>query len=187
MPKGYRKDGTKIIPPNRAGIPRDEETRLKISKKLKGHSVSLEMRKKISERQKGKPGFFTGKKHSKESRMKMSESQKGKYNGQATQFKKGTPKELHPRWKGGITPEHKRIRHSEEYILWRKSVFTRDDYTCIWCGAKNGNGKTIVLNADHIKPFSLFPELRFAIDNGRTLCKSCHQTTETYGRRKIYN
>ena len=85
--------------------------------------------------------------------------------------------ERHRWWKGGITPINEAIRKSLEYKLWRKAVFERDDYTCIWCGKKD---KTI--QADHIKPFSLFPELRFAIDNGRTLCKECHQKTDTYGK-----
>lgn len=89
--------------------------------------------------------------------------------------------EKNPRWKGGITDIHQKIRTSPEYKLWRESVFRRDKYTCIWCGATNGNGKTVTLHADHIKSFSLFPELRFAIDNGRTLCFDCHKTTDTYG------
>ena len=107
---------------------------------------------------------------------------------QATMFKKGmTPwnkgkpylkirGEKHPNWQGGITPINRAIRQSLEYKLWRVSVFERDGYTCIWCGQKGGE-----LHADHIKPFALFPELRFAIDNGRTLCKECHLTTETFG------
>jgi len=87
----------------------------------------------------------------------------------------------HYNWKGGITPINHKIRTSVEYKLWRKSVFERDHYTCIWCGAKNGNGKRIIFHADHIKPFAKYPELRFAIDNGRTLCIDCHKTTDTWG------
>jgi hypothetical protein len=91
--------------------------------------------------------------------------------------------ELHFNWKGGRTSKNQLIRTSFEYKLWRKSVFERDNYTCIWCGARCGNGKEVILNADHIKPFSLYPELRFAIDNGRTLCVPCHRTTDTYAGR----
>lgn len=85
----------------------------------------------------------------------------------------------HWNWKGGITPINHKIRQSKEYKLWRESVFERDDYTCVWCGAKGGK-----LNADHILPFAYYPELRFAIDNGRTLCVDCHKTTSNYLRNR---
>lgn len=79
-------------------------------------------------------------------------------------------------WRGGITPINRAIRNQVEYKLWREAVFKRDDWTCVFCLVKGGT-----LNADHIKPFAYYPELRFALDNGRTLCVSCHKTTDTYG------
>lgn len=78
-------------------------------------------------------------------------------------------------WKGGVTTESHKIRNSERYIAWRKKVFKRDNYTCQFCGQRGG-----CLNADHIKPFSTYPYLRFVLSNGRTLCKQCHKKTDTY-------
>lgn len=127
-----------------------------------GKKHTEEWKQKMSERNKGKK---FGPPHSILSRKKMSEKRKGKN---------------HYNWKGGITPLNKQIRKSFEYRLWREAVFKRDNHTCIWCGAKCGNGKNIILHADHIKQFAFYPELRFAIDNGRTLCKNCHKTTDTY-------
>ena len=88
--------------------------------------------------------------------------------------------ENNPMWNGGTTPIRTKIWHSKEYQEWRTAVFERDNYTCVWCGDdKSGN-----LNADHIKPFALYIELRFVITNGRTLCVQCHKQTPTYGNRR---
>lgn len=81
-----------------------------------------------------------------------------------------------PNWKGGVTKDAEKIRKSIEYKKWRTEVFKRDGYACTMCG-ESKSGK---LNADHIKPFAYFPELRFEIDNGRTLCIDCHKQTDTY-------
>jgi hypothetical protein len=108
-----------------------------------------------------------------------------KPNGFAEKLRNANLGEKSHFWKGGITPINIVIRMSLEYKLWRTAVLERDNYTCIWCNKKGGWNKEekrrIMLQADHIKPFCLYPELRFAIDNGRTLCKDCHKTTETWG------
>lgn len=85
--------------------------------------------------------------------------------------------ERHWNWRGGITPISHKIRNSDEYKIWRKAVFERDDHTCQSCFKRGGD-----LEADHIKPFALFPELRFITDNGLTLCKPCHRKTPTFGQ-----
>lgn len=81
-------------------------------------------------------------------------------------------------WKGGITPENNRIRASEEYKEWRVAVFKRDDFTCQSCGVRGGN-----LHAHHKKPFSTHPKLRLDVDNGETLCKPCHEKTDSWLNR----
>lgn len=86
---------------------------------------------------------------------------------------------LHPAWKGGISKENDILRKSFEFRNWRTSVFKRDNYTCQLCG-DNKSGK---LNADHIKPWATYPELRFETLNGRTLCVVCHKSTSTYAGR----
>lgn len=88
--------------------------------------------------------------------------------------------ERNPNWAGGVTPIHHRIRTSKEYQEWRSQVFERDNWTCKGCGVRGGS-----LHADHIKPFALFPELRFELTNGRTLCVPCHKETDSYMNRWI--
>lgn len=39
------------------------------------------------------------------------------------------------------------------------------------------------LNADHIKSYNQYPELREVLSNGRTLCVPCHKKTDTYGSK----
>lgn len=121
---------------------------------------------------KGKKGLI---KHGEESKNKARQRMLGSKN---PNFGK-RPKN----WRGGLRSVIRRLRDSDEYKLWCKAVFERDNWTCVWCLKRGGN-----LEADHIKPFAYFPEFRFAIDNGRTLCKNCHQKTDTYTWRaqKLY-
>lgn len=83
----------------------------------------------------------------------------------------------HPAWRGGVTPENERLRKSAAYLAWRAAVFARDDFTCQTCGQRGGD-----LQADHVEQWATHPELRFDVDNGRTLCVPCHRATPTYGR-----
>lgn len=84
-----------------------------------------------------------------------------------------------PSWRGGITPENLRVRGSDEYKKWRQSVFNRDNFTCQRC-CKEGH-----IQADHVLPFALFPDLRFEVLNGQTLCVSCHKL-KTSADRQLY-
>lgn len=151
------------------GVPVSDKTRKKLSIALTGikrKPVTQETREKMRINslrfwKEGKIIGMTGRRHSKETIDKLS----GKNS---------------PKWKGGITSKNDRIRKSYRYKEWRKNIFKRDNYTCQMCSVRGGN-----LQADHIKPFSLFPKLIFELENGRTLCKTCHETTDTYGGKML--
>ena len=98
--------------------------------------------------------------------------------------------ENHPNWRGGVTDLTHKIGNMPEYKAWRLSVYERDEFTCQTCYSVGGK-----LNADHIVPFAAIlllygikdvEEARNCNDlwdtkNGRTLCRSCHTKTDTYG------
>lgn len=129
-------------------------------------SKSLHARKAISDRAKLRGVSHM---HTKEAHLKKSKSITGK---------------RHWNWQGGKTSDNRKARNVTIYKEWRKAVFERDKYTCVFCGDKSKKGNPVILNADHIKPFAYFPELRYKITNGRTLCLGCHKKTDTYAGKK---
>ena len=76
-------------------------------------------------------------------------------------------KENHWNWKGGVSLLNDN-RDSAEYKEWRRAVYVRDNYKCVKCGSKEK------LNAHHLKSWTIYPELRYDINNGITLCEKCH-------------
>ena len=154
------------------GKKRTLQTRMNISVALSGRTLSDERKQQMSELSKRlglKPPSRKGQTMPLEWKRRMSKLMRGRFAGDRNHF-----------WKGGVSKETDRIRHSIEYREWRTAVFERDDHRCMDCGERGGQ-----LNADHIYPFAHYPRLRFDVDNGRTLCENCHKKTSTFmGRSK---
>jgi len=94
----------------------------------------------------------------------------------------------HHHWKDGATPKRIKQLQSFEHKLWREAIFARDNYTCVLCGVRNGNGYKVVLHPDHIIPYCQRPDLAYDLSNGRTLCRECHRKTPTFGNKALrYN
>ncbi len=172
------------------GVSEEEKQRLRnIKPDRTGIQHSIETKQKM--RQKA-----LGRKNSDLTKLKMSATRKNnpKYSGEnhplygvSREDMKG---EQNPNWNGGTHPLNKAIRACIKYTQWRDACFKRDNYTCQICKIKGG-----ILNIDHIKQFAVILFLNkitnieeaficselWDVDNGRTLCISCHKKTDTFG------
>lgn len=59
-------------------------------------------------------------------------------------------------------------RNSLAYEKWQQAVFERDERKCQMCGSSEN------LNAHHVIAWMESLELRYDVDNGITLCATCH-------------
>jgi len=118
------------------------------------------------------------------------------FHSQQVPWNKGT-KGLQTAWNKGISAteqEAERLRSYNEtrskiaksrgckkYFSWRKKVLERDGNKCTECKS------THRLAAHHIVPWEKLEKLRFDVDNGLTLCNSCHAKLEGFqiGHRGI--
>jgi hypothetical protein len=151
-----------------------------ISRATKGKPKSIEHAKKISQALTGKPFSEERKKNISLSLKGRVSWNKGKRKATHPEMKNtGNMAEQHWAWKGGVSSINARIRSSSEYKVWRESVFIRDRWTCQHCFKKPR-----YVEADHIKPFVDYPQHRFDVNNGRTLCRRCHKAV-TAEQRKL--
>ena len=154
-----------------------------------------EWKKKVSEIHKKSgltPPNWKGKKRSPESVEKSAKWRRGRHIPQNM----GKNNCL---WKGGITPLHIAIRTSLENKAWIRKVFKRDNYTCQECFVRGvyleahhkrhfhkilkdflteysqfspiEDKETLVRLSETYKPF-------WDLDNGKTLCRECHDHTK---------
>lgn len=129
------------------------ETRLKLSIAGRNRKISPITREKIRI-------AALKRKHSLKTREKIRQANLG---------------EKSPRWKGGI---YKKGHSTKEpkYKAWRTEVFSRDNFKCKLLN-NECSGK---LEAHHLFNWVDYPELRYIINNGITLCHFHHPL----GRKK---
>lgn len=82
-----------------------------------------------------------------------------------------------PRWRHDLNEtareENYRQKRSTKANRWSKAIKRRDK-KCVVCGS------TKKLHSHHLNAWATFPDQRFNISNGVTLCKCCHEAFHSY-------
>lgn len=132
--------------------------------------------------------FKKGHKLSEETKRKMGLARRGKPHPKKTgrsalpevRASQGKKREKHWNWQGGLSLTNDR-HDSHTYKEWRMAVYKRDNFTCVHCGKRKLRSNGLVLHADHILAWATYPEQRYEVSNGRTLCYFCHVSTPNWG------
>lgn len=139
------------------GIPHSKESNEKNRLAHLGKKHTEEWKKKISNKLKGRKVTWGD---------KISEGKKGKQTSPETGFKPG---ENHWNWRGGVSQERELIANRSKERPWAKKVKKRDNWICQECGAKDGK-----MIAHHIIFWTPKAKSNYDLNNGKTLCNSCH-------------
>jgi 5-methylcytosine-specific restriction endonuclease McrA len=159
------------------GIKFPKEWTDKWSKNRKGKiPKNFELVQKLSPlNKKGHPSYLT-----EESKRKISIGNKGKPKSSEHIKKVNESNKIYWDIKGRKKQDRSHHNIDKKYLEWRTGVFVRDKYICQKCGTKGGNG--IFIQAHHIKQWVSYPELRYDLNNGITLCVECHKFFHKFRR-----
>ena len=138
-----------------------------------GFKHSKEARIKISQNNLGKKAWNKGKTWSEKIKKRISETNKRK--GIEPKVKWIGLGKNHWNWKEDRTKlkrfnDTAKDRRSSAYTEWRKRVWVRDNWKCKIAN-QDCNGR---IEAHHILSYTHYPELRYELNNGITLCKFHH-------------
>ncbi len=178
----HSKEYCENLSKKRKGIKLSEETKRKMSEANRGRILSISQKRSISESLKGKkypkelyPNKGTRNKkwgnHTQESKIKISAHQQGIKVEE---------------WKRFKLSKNRFLKNTAKYQIWRNVVFLRDNFicknpNCEFCENQQG----VYLQAHHIKPLSLFPELVFDVNNGITYCRDFHLKSGMHRKMRL--
>lgn len=121
-----------------------------------------------------------GRIHTKETKNKIREARLKDghvpyLNKNGVHWLKGIKGELHPNYKGGLTPERQSFYSSENWSEVVKKVWKRDNAICQLCKKHHNTEKNRGnFHIHHIVSFQVI-ELRSELSNLVLLCKECHR------------
>ncbi len=79
--------------------------------------------------------------------------------------------EHHWNWRAGRSKAISKDSNNPLAIAWRQAIYRRDGWQCVICRV-HCRQKNIV--AHHRLGYTDYPDQRYILDNGMTLCRACH-------------